>query len=100
LTLQLLPSEFPYIWGKFIFLFYQCSKQKITSQTFRISGKFVILCPFVTIGSTIYIYFCFNVFFISFLIILAILRAWPMQKMRQQFWQKSAKTWNCGRVCN
>ncbi len=24
MTLQLLPSEFPYIWGKFIFLFYQC----------------------------------------------------------------------------
>jgi hypothetical protein len=66
LTLQLLPSEFPYIWGKFIFLFYQCSKQKITSQTFRISGKFVILCPFVTIGSTIYIYFCFNGFFYLF----------------------------------
>ncbi len=24
MTLQLLPSEFPYIWGKFSFLFYQC----------------------------------------------------------------------------
>ncbi len=25
MTLQLLPSGFPYIWGKFCFLFYQCS---------------------------------------------------------------------------
>ncbi len=25
MTLQLLPSEFPYIWGKFSFLFYQCT---------------------------------------------------------------------------
>ncbi len=25
MTLQLLHSEFPYIWGKFYFLFYQCT---------------------------------------------------------------------------
>ncbi len=25
MTLQLLHSQFPYIWGKFVFLFYQCS---------------------------------------------------------------------------
>jgi hypothetical protein len=25
MTLQLLHSEFPYIWGKFLFLFYQCN---------------------------------------------------------------------------
>jgi len=27
MTLQPFPSEFPYIWGKFYFHFYQCSKQ-------------------------------------------------------------------------
>ncbi len=29
MTLQLLPSEFPYIWGKFNFLFYQCVEVQI-----------------------------------------------------------------------
>jgi hypothetical protein len=28
MTLQLLHSEFPYVWGKFDFLFYQCSFQR------------------------------------------------------------------------
>ncbi len=28
MTLQLLHSEFPYIWGKFYFLFYHCAYQK------------------------------------------------------------------------
>ncbi len=28
MTLQLLHSEFPYIWGKFVFLFYQCRDQR------------------------------------------------------------------------
>ncbi len=28
MTLQLLQSEFPYIWGKFSFLFHQCSNSK------------------------------------------------------------------------
>ncbi len=27
MTLQPLPSEFPYIWGKFLFLFYQCEER-------------------------------------------------------------------------
>ncbi len=31
MTLQPLPSEFPYIWGKFIFLFYQCGVLHIAS---------------------------------------------------------------------
>ncbi len=26
MTLQLLPSEFPYLWGKFYFIFYQCAQ--------------------------------------------------------------------------
>jgi hypothetical protein len=31
MTLQLLQSEFPYIWGKFHFLFYQCRRRRRTS---------------------------------------------------------------------
>jgi hypothetical protein len=31
--LQLLHSEFPYIWGKFDFLFYQCRKEKEEEET-------------------------------------------------------------------
>ncbi len=32
MTLQLLHSEFPYIWGKFSFLFYQCITNRGTMQ--------------------------------------------------------------------
>ncbi len=43
MTLQLLHSEFPYIWGKFDFLFYQCSSyyfaSKKTSQLKRAIRK-------------------------------------------------------------
>ncbi len=35
ITLQPLPSEFPYIWGKFNFLFYQCIKSQ------RLSVKYI-----------------------------------------------------------
>jgi hypothetical protein len=30
MSLQLLHSEFPYIWGKFDFLFYQCTPHQLT----------------------------------------------------------------------
>ncbi len=33
MTLQPIPSEFPYIWGKFSFLFYQCGFYSILSCT-------------------------------------------------------------------
>ncbi len=39
MTLQLLHSELPYIWGKFDFLFYQCSVANFW-QTFRPFGAF------------------------------------------------------------
>jgi hypothetical protein len=32
MTLQMLHSEFPYIWGKFDFLFYQCAWQRIITE--------------------------------------------------------------------
>ncbi len=32
MTLQPIPSEFPYIWGKFSFLFYQCAVKKCRAQ--------------------------------------------------------------------
>ncbi len=32
LTLHLIPSEFPYIWGKFCFLFYQCSNRDMAMR--------------------------------------------------------------------
>ncbi len=31
MTVQLLPSEFPYIWGKFYFIFYQCTNNNSPS---------------------------------------------------------------------
>ncbi len=50
MTLQLLHSEFPYIWEKFDFLFYQCTQSPIlivsvTSGTFSIRiGLYLPLC--------------------------------------------------------
>jgi hypothetical protein len=51
MTLQLLHSEFPYKWGKFDFLFYQCgvvdtrgqfTVSLVSLQSMQISGKIVI----------------------------------------------------------
>ncbi len=36
MTLQLLPSEFPYIWGKFYFLFYQCAGKNLRAWLYSI----------------------------------------------------------------
>ncbi len=40
MTLQLLHSEFPYIWGKFYFLFYQCVKNPSSIATCIISPQY------------------------------------------------------------
>jgi hypothetical protein len=32
MTLQPIPCEFPYIWGKFLFLFYPCTMRKVETR--------------------------------------------------------------------
>ncbi len=44
MTLQLLHSQFPYIWGKFYFLFYQCSL-KLTAASFIWGNNILFQCP-------------------------------------------------------
>jgi hypothetical protein len=41
MTLQLLHSEFPYIWGKFDFLFYQCTRHKFITGDNDTGDKFI-----------------------------------------------------------
>ena len=72
MTLQLLHSEFPYIWVKFYFLFYQCGYPTIQFMyflTFLDHSKVNRKCHSVVINEKMRNYCAFELYFKSVIVV-------------------------------
>jgi hypothetical protein len=63
MTLQLLHSEFPYIWGNFDFLFYQCRVKQLDAVNVT---KFIGLTYLTTVTVSLGKFLEFSYYFCAF----------------------------------